>query len=70
MKIVKVAVGKHFAVIPKAALAGIVIVNLRGMFRQFLELPPIWKYSKYFSIHFFKYKGSEVLKYPEIISPL
>jgi len=43
----KVAVGKHFAVIPKAALAGIVIVNLRGMFRQFLELPPIWKYSKY-----------------------
>ena len=40
------ALGKYLSVIPKAALSSIVIVNLRGMFRQFLLLPPIWKYSK------------------------
>ena len=52
-------VGQYFAVIPKvtillifkllsnyeACLAGIVVVNLRGMFRQFLMLPPILKHS-------------------------
>jgi hypothetical protein len=40
------ALGKYLSVIPKAALASIVVVNLRGMFRQVLQLPPIWKYSK------------------------
>jgi len=40
------ALGEYLSVMPKAALSCIVIVNLRGMFRQFLLLPDIWKYSK------------------------
>ena len=39
-------VGPYFAVIPKALLAALIAVNLRGMFMQFHELKPLWNYSK------------------------
>ena len=37
--------GVYFSVLPKAALASIVVVNLRGMLRQALQLPDIMRFS-------------------------
>ena len=36
-----------FQVLPKASLAAIIAVNLRGMFRQFNSLPRIFMFSRY-----------------------
>ena len=38
--------GPYFSVIPKALLASVIAVNLRGMFIQFHALPELWKFSK------------------------
>jgi len=40
------AIGPYFARVPKALLGAVIAVNLRGMFMQFHQLPPLWKYSK------------------------
>ena len=37
--------GVYFSVLPKAVLASIVVVNLRGMLRQALQLPAILRFS-------------------------
>uniref|UniRef100_A0A3P8ZEC8 STAS domain-containing protein n=1 Tax=Esox lucius TaxID=8010 RepID=A0A3P8ZEC8_ESOLU len=38
--------GTLFEELPKAVLACIVFVNLKGMFRQFLDIPALWKSNK------------------------
>ena len=43
--IVVSTLGKYFSVLPKAVLASIVVVNLRGMLRQALQLPDIIRFS-------------------------
>lgn len=39
-------IGPIFKTLPRSVLSCIVIVNLRGMFLQFYELPNLWKVSK------------------------
>ncbi|XP_043944454.1 prestin [Protopterus annectens] len=41
-----VAVGYLFEPLPQTVLAAIVMVNLKGMFKQFLDLPALWKSSR------------------------
>ncbi|XP_041359976.1 sulfate transporter-like [Gigantopelta aegis] len=49
--VVVLAVGPLFYALPQCVLASVIIVNLRGMFRQFLQLKPLWQNAKYdFSI--------------------
>ncbi|NXW89404.1 S26A6 protein, partial [Alopecoenas beccarii] len=36
-------IGELFRDLPKAILAAIIIVNLKGMFKQFADLPMLWK---------------------------
>ncbi|KAJ8298384.1 hypothetical protein KUTeg_024915, partial [Tegillarca granosa] len=49
--VVIMAIGPLFYSLPKCVLSAVILVNLRGMFLQFLELPSLWKKSKYdFSI--------------------
>ena len=43
--IVVSTLGKYFSVLPKAVLASIVVVNLRGMLRQALQLPDIIRFN-------------------------
>ncbi|XP_069142330.1 prestin-like isoform X1 [Argopecten irradians] len=38
--------GPYFSTLPKAVLAAIIIVALKGMFKQLLELPNLWRLSK------------------------
>ncbi|KAG9332470.1 hypothetical protein JZ751_014568 [Albula glossodonta] len=38
--------GSLFEELPKAVLATIVFVNLKGMFKQFLDIPALWKSNK------------------------
>ena len=45
--IVIVAVGPLFYSLPKCVLSSVIFVNLRGMFLQFLEVPGIWRKSKF-----------------------
>ena len=40
------AIGPFFSVLPKALLSAVIAVNLRGMFKQFHELKPLWNFSK------------------------
>nr|XP_011454957.2 sulfate transporter isoform X1 [Crassostrea gigas] len=44
--LVLLVLGPYFKTLPKCVLAAIIIVALKGMFRQFLELPKLWKLSK------------------------
>nr|XP_022302509.1 solute carrier family 26 member 6-like isoform X1 [Crassostrea virginica] len=44
--LVLLVLGPYFRTLPKCVLAAIIIVALKGMFRQFLELPQLWKLSK------------------------
>ncbi|XP_056001292.1 sulfate transporter-like isoform X2 [Ostrea edulis] len=44
--LVLLVIGPYFRSLPKCVLAAIIIVALKGMFRQFLELPKLWKLSK------------------------
>uniref|UniRef100_A0A3B5LRZ3 Si:ch211-117c9.2 n=1 Tax=Xiphophorus couchianus TaxID=32473 RepID=A0A3B5LRZ3_9TELE len=39
-------IGSLFEDLPKAVLSTIVIVNLRGMFKQFTDMPMLWKSNK------------------------
>uniref|UniRef100_A0A3Q0S3X2 Solute carrier family 26 member 6 n=1 Tax=Amphilophus citrinellus TaxID=61819 RepID=A0A3Q0S3X2_AMPCI len=39
-------IGSLFEDLPKAVLSTIVLVNLKGMFRQFMDLPLLWKTNK------------------------
>ncbi|KAL3064364.1 hypothetical protein OYC64_000609 [Pagothenia borchgrevinki] len=39
-------IGSLFADLPKAVLSTIVFVNLKGMFKQFLDVPLLWKTNK------------------------
>ncbi|KAM3871740.1 solute carrier family 26 member 6 [Diretmus argenteus] len=39
-------IGSLFEDLPKAVLATIVFVNLKGMFKQFLDVPMLWKSNK------------------------
>ncbi|XP_067661413.1 prestin-like [Haliotis asinina] len=49
--VVVMAVGPLFYSLPSCILSSVIIVNLRSMFRQFLQLPVLWKRSKWdFSI--------------------
>lgn len=43
--IVIVTLGVNFSVLPKAVLASIVVVNLRGMLRQALQLPDLMRFN-------------------------
>ncbi|XP_064607469.1 prestin-like [Liolophura sinensis] len=45
--IVLVAVGPLFRALPKCILAAIVIVNLKGMFKQAFQLPSLWRVSRF-----------------------
>lgn len=45
--VVVLAIGPLFYSLPKCVLSAVIIVNLRSMFRQFLELKPLWRQSKY-----------------------
>ncbi|XP_033743714.1 sulfate transporter-like [Pecten maximus] len=45
--VVIVAIGPLFYSLPKCVLSCVILVNLRSMFLQFLELKPLWKKSKY-----------------------
>ncbi|XP_033744997.1 LOW QUALITY PROTEIN: prestin-like [Pecten maximus] len=38
--------GPYFSTLPKAVLASIIIIALKGMFKQLLELPNLWRLSK------------------------
>ncbi|XP_042191261.1 prestin [Callorhinchus milii] len=44
--LVILAIGSLFAPLPQAALAAIVMVNLKGIFKQFQDLPLLWRTSK------------------------
>uniref|UniRef100_A0A8D0CDA9 Solute carrier family 26 member 5 n=1 Tax=Salvator merianae TaxID=96440 RepID=A0A8D0CDA9_SALMN len=44
--LVLVAIGYLFEPLPQAVLAAIVMVNLKGMFKQFADIPHFWKISK------------------------
>ncbi|XP_067345783.1 prestin isoform X2 [Channa argus] len=44
--LVVVAIGFVFTPLPQTVLAAIVMVNLMGMFRQFRDIPTLWKTSK------------------------
>ncbi|XP_077566074.1 prestin isoform X2 [Stigmatopora nigra] len=44
--LVIVAVGFVFEPLPQTALAAIIMVNLLGMFKQFRDIPALWKSSK------------------------
>jgi len=46
LMIILLALGPYFSVLPKASLAAIIAVNLRGMFRQFNSLPRIFMFSR------------------------
>lgn len=39
-------IGPLFESVPSAALAAIIVVNLKGMLRQFEKIPPLWRVSK------------------------
>ncbi|KAM9785987.1 solute carrier family 26 member 6-like [Neosynchiropus ocellatus] len=39
-------IGSLFENLPKAVLAAVVFVNLKGMFKQFFDLPKLWKTNK------------------------
>lgn len=39
-------IGPLFETVPNAALASIIVVNLKGMLRQFEKIPPLWRVSK------------------------
>ncbi|XP_054911559.1 prestin [Poeciliopsis prolifica] len=43
---VVLAIGFVFEPLPQTALAAIIIVNLVGMFKQFRDIPPLWRTSK------------------------
>lgn len=45
--VVILAIGPLFYSLPKCVLSCVILVNLRSMFLQFLELKPLWKKSKY-----------------------
>ncbi|OWF37284.1 sulfate anion transporter 1-like isoform X2 [Mizuhopecten yessoensis] len=45
--VVIVAIGPLFYSLPKCVLSCVILVNLRSMFLQFLELKPLWRKSKY-----------------------
>ncbi|XP_077978010.1 prestin-like [Glandiceps talaboti] len=42
--IILVVLAPLFEPLPKCVLAAIIVVALKGMFRQFLDLPKLWKY--------------------------
>uniref|UniRef100_A0A3B5ML34 Solute carrier family 26 member 5 n=1 Tax=Xiphophorus couchianus TaxID=32473 RepID=A0A3B5ML34_9TELE len=44
--LVVLAIGFVFEPLPQTALAAIIIVNLVGMFKQFRDIPPLWRTSK------------------------
>ncbi|XP_043964651.1 prestin [Gambusia affinis] len=44
--LVVLAIGFIFEPLPQTALAAIIIVNLVGMFKQFRDIPPLWRTSK------------------------
>ncbi|XP_061570056.1 prestin isoform X2 [Cololabis saira] len=44
--LVVVAIGFVFQPLPQTALAAIIMVNLVGMFKQFRDIPSLWKISK------------------------
>uniref|UniRef100_A0A3P9PE60 Solute carrier family 26 member 5 n=1 Tax=Poecilia reticulata TaxID=8081 RepID=A0A3P9PE60_POERE len=44
--LVVLAIGFVFQPLPQTALAAIIIVNLVGMFKQFRDIPPLWRTSK------------------------
>lgn len=44
--VVVVAIGFVFEPLPQTALAAIIMVNLIGMFRQFRDIPALWRTSK------------------------
>ncbi|XP_029350703.1 prestin isoform X2 [Echeneis naucrates] len=44
--LVVVAIGFVFQPLPQTALAAIIMVNLLGMFKQFRDIPTLWKTSK------------------------
>ena len=44
--LVLLLLGPYFKTLPKCILASIIIIALQGMFRQFFELPKLWKLSK------------------------
>uniref|UniRef100_A0A8C7Y8J2 Solute carrier family 26 member 6, like 2 n=1 Tax=Oryzias sinensis TaxID=183150 RepID=A0A8C7Y8J2_9TELE len=46
MLIMVIKIGSLFEDLPKAVLSTIVFVNLKGMFRQFMDVPLLWKTNK------------------------
>ncbi|XP_014905069.1 prestin [Poecilia latipinna] len=44
--LVVLVIGFVFQPLPQTALAAIIIVNLVGMFKQFRDIPPLWRTSK------------------------
>uniref|UniRef100_A0A3P9LQJ1 Si:ch211-117c9.2 n=1 Tax=Oryzias latipes TaxID=8090 RepID=A0A3P9LQJ1_ORYLA len=46
MLIMVIRIGSLFEDLPKAVLSTIVFVNLKGMFRQFMDVPLLWKTNK------------------------
>ena len=51
LTILLLALGKYFSVLPKAVLASIVVVNLRGMLRQILQLPDLLRLVSHLQIY-------------------
>ncbi|XP_038578375.1 solute carrier family 26 member 6 isoform X3 [Micropterus salmoides] len=47
MLITILKIGSLFEDLPKAVLSTIVFVNLRGMFKQFMDVPMLWKTNKF-----------------------
>ncbi|XP_075039701.1 solute carrier family 26 member 6-like [Mixophyes fleayi] len=39
--------GELFTCLPKAILSAIVIANLKGMYKQFMDIPALWRTNKY-----------------------
>lgn len=44
--LVLLVLGPYFSVLPRASLAAIITVNLRGMFRQFNAIPDLFRFSR------------------------
>ena len=44
--LVLLVLGPYFSVLPRASLAAIITVNLRGMFRQFTTIPSLFRFSR------------------------